>query len=140
MLRTGSLFFGIGAAMADELVPARANSGGDLRRVVVDRSIHQVAGGQLQFVKQVENTPDADAQAVIPPGIITHVRRGARVGRRVAQSFAETEMLYVQGEVDGQPFAVRPVVIPPFDNGRIAVPVMGFKFQDALSVIVWTTE
>ena len=106
--------------MADEFIPPRADTGWDLRGVVVDRSIHQVAGGQVKVVKQVENTPDADAQAVIPPGIIAYVRRRARVGRGVAQALAETEMLNVQGEVNGQPLAVRPVVLRAFADGGVA--------------------
>ena len=131
ILRTGSLFFGIGAAVADELISPGADTGRDLRGVVVHGSIHQVAGRQVKFVEQVENTPDADAQAVIPPGIIAHVRRGARVGRGMAQAFSETEMLDIQGDIDGQPLAVRPVVVCASADRGVGVPVMGFQFQAA---------
>ena len=55
-----ALLFGIGAAMADKFVAPDADACGDLRRVIVDRGVHQMAHRQAEFLEQLENAPDSD--------------------------------------------------------------------------------
>ena len=115
--------------MAHEFVAAFADFCRNLGGVVVNRRIHQVAHRQTGIGKQIEHPPNADPQAVIPPGIISDIRLGAGIGRRVAQALAEAEMFDVHREINGEAFAVRPVVIRPLDDRRIVVSVMLFQFH-----------
>src|SRR6185436_6010754 len=57
-------------------------------------------------------------------GVVQHI--GLRATRRQlgAQPLTEREMLEVEGEVDGQPFAPRPVVDWPLVQRRVVVSIM----------------
>ena len=92
LFRVIALLFRIGHAVADKLIAAVADVGRDLRRIIVNGRIHQVARGQTELLEQLENPPDTDAQPIIAPREIAHVRLGAGIGGRVAKSFTKAEM------------------------------------------------
>ena len=106
----------IGAAVRDHLVAAPADRVGDLRRIVVDQAVGAVPGGQAELVQQVEQAPDADAVAVVAPGIVAVRLRLAGLGRIVPQPRAEGEPLDVRGEQERQALAARPAVVFAFNQ------------------------
>ncbi|KAG1433507.1 hypothetical protein G6F57_022098 [Rhizopus arrhizus] len=85
--------------------------------MLIQRGVEQHAGGQAQFLEQLQATPRAHPVAVFAPRVVEHV--GMRRGRSqfCAQPFPEREMLDVEAQVHGQPRPVRPrVVSPPGDR------------------------
>ncbi|HLJ19421.1 MAG TPA: hypothetical protein VKU84_04450 [Stellaceae bacterium] len=117
--------------MAHDFVAALADAGGDLRIVLEDRRVRQVAGGQLQPIEQIENAPDPDTQSVVSPGIVAMIGRGRECRQRVAEPLAEGEMLDVERNIDGQPLAVRPIEIGSIDDRRIVVALVARKIRGA---------
>ena len=113
--------FAVGPPVADDLVAAGADALDDLRRVVVGRGVHQMAGGKAELVEQVENPPDADAQPVIAPSVVSDVGLRARGGRGMSHPFPVMEMLDVEADIEGEPLAARPVVVRAIDDRRIVV-------------------
>jgi hypothetical protein len=71
-----ALALGIGAAVANDLVPARLDGAQDLRGVIENRGVHEVSSRQAELIEEIEDAPHADAVAIIAPG------EGARVRRR----------------------------------------------------------
>src|SRR5262249_62214057 len=65
-----ALTFRIGAAMADDLVAALADVVADLWMIFVEQRVDVVGRWQFELLEQIEHTPDADAVAVIAPGVI----------------------------------------------------------------------
>src|SRR6185312_12853699 len=63
----------------------------------------------------------ADPVAVVAPGIIEHVRLAAAGHQLGAQTFAEGEPFEIDGNVEGEPLAARPVIGRPRGNRRIGV-------------------
>src|SRR5258707_4679711 len=72
--------------MRYDLVAALADRRHDLRRVVVDQAVGVVRRRQAQLVEQLEQAPDADAAAVVAPGIVAVRLRLARVRRVLAHA------------------------------------------------------
>ena len=108
--------------MADDL---GAGKGGDrLRRVRVHVGIDQQRHRQLQFGEQFGEAEHADAVAVVAPGVIEHVglmRGGHQFG---AEPFAEREPFEIEGDIDRQPFAARPVVSRTLRDGGVGIAVV----------------
>jgi hypothetical protein len=74
-----------------------------------------VRRGQLQLVEKVEQAPDADAVAVVAPGVVAVRLRLAGLRRVVAESGAKSEPLDVGREDESEPLAARPAVIFSFN-------------------------
>src|SRR6266705_1817659 len=111
----------IGAAVGDDLVPARAYAREDLRRVVVEQAVGVVRERQLQLVCEVEQAPDADAVAVVAPGIVALRLRLARLGVVVPEPRAEGEALDVGGDAECQALAPRPGIILALGDRNVVV-------------------
>ncbi len=107
---------GVGAAVRDHFVAALADRRHHLRRVVVDERVGVVRGRQLQLVEEVEQAPDADAVAVVAPGVVAVRLRLAGLRRVVAEPGAEGKPLDVGGEDEGEALSARPAVVLPFDQ------------------------
>src|ERR1700740_665595 len=83
-----------------------------------------MAQRKAQFFRQIEDSPDADPQAVFAPSKITRVRRRTQSGGSVTQTAAEGEMLHIQRHIEGEPLSVWPVELRTGGNGRVIVPIM----------------
>src|SRR5512134_2033072 len=101
--------------MRDHLVAALADGVGNLRRGVVDQAVGAVSGGKAKVVQQIEQTPDADAVAVVAPGVVAVRLRLAELGRVVAEARAVREPLDVGGDEEREALAARPAVILALD-------------------------
>src|SRR6266571_698214 len=100
----------VGAAVSDDLIASRADAREDLRRVVVEQAVRIVSERQLQLLGEVEQAPDADAVAVVAPGIVS-LRLGlARLGVVVPEPRAEGEAL-----------ALRPGIVLALGDGNVVV-------------------
>ena len=119
-----ALAFGIGAAVAHHLVAAGAEGGHELRRVGIHGAVGEHADGQAQPLEHLEHAPGAHPVAVVAPGVVEDVGRGAAGGKLGPQPLAEGEMLQVQPEIDGEPLAPGPGIIGPPGDGRIVVAAM----------------
>ena len=115
------LLVGVGGAVAEDLVAARAQALGDVGRRLVDLGVHLRLGGQAELVEQVEDAPDADAIAVVAPAVDA-VALGL-VGRGDGRALAdpEAEGLDVEGQVDGEPAPARPGVVGSPRDVRVLV-------------------
>ena len=100
-----ALALGIGAAMAHDLIAARAAGRDQPRRIVVHRAVDQRGQRQAERIEGVEHVPGADAVAVIAPREVENV--GLRSARRQfrTEPFAVGEMLQIEREIDGEPAA-----------------------------------
>ena len=67
-----ALTFGIAAAVPDNFGAGKCRDG--CRRMVVHLRVHEQRNRQLQFRKQVGKAEDADAVAIVAPGVIEDVR------------------------------------------------------------------
>ena len=67
-------------ALLDDLVAAGANALENLRRLVVEQGIGIVHERNAKFVGEIEQPPDADAIAVVAPGVIALGLRLAVLG------------------------------------------------------------
>src|SRR6478672_3375130 len=83
-----------------------------------------MAQRKAQFFRQIEDSPDADPQAVFAPSKITRVRRRTQSGWSMTQTAAEGEMLHIQRHIEGEPLSVWPVELRTGGNGRVIVPIM----------------
>src|SRR5262249_10636502 len=121
------LLLGVGDAVAEDLVAARAQPGRDVRALVVHRGVHLRLDGEAELVEQLEQPPHADAVAVVAPAVHAVARRlvGRRDGRALAD--AEAERLDVHRHVDGEAAAARPRVVGPRDDAGVAVAVVSGK-------------
>src|SRR6201747_1917921 len=63
-----ALALGIGAAVANDLVPARLDGAQDFRGVIENRGVDEVSSRQAKLIEKIEDAPHADAVAVIAPG------------------------------------------------------------------------
>jgi hypothetical protein len=94
--------------------------------------IDQVGHRQAQRVHHVENAPDADPQAVVAPAVVPGVRRRSEGCRRMTETFAEAEVLDVEGDVKGKFLSARPFErLSPIDR-RIVVAIMLFETHRGL--------
>src|SRR6266446_3386043 len=96
-----------------------------VRRGLVDLEVHLRFHGQVQLVEEVEQAPDADAVAVVAPAVDARAHR--LVGRRDGHALAdpEAERLDVDGNVHGQPRAVRPRVVRALRDAGVVVASVG---------------
>ncbi|MNQ12539.1 hypothetical protein D3C85_254470 [compost metagenome] len=129
-----ALGLGVGAAMADDFIAALEDGLQNLRAIVEDDRVHQVGRGQLQFVKQIQQAPDADAVAVVAPGEAADVGLGQFRAQAVPASGPEGEMLDVQAQVDGQSLALGPTVVRTRGDGAVGITVMVGKQHEAGSM------
>jgi hypothetical protein len=105
------LALGVRAAVPDDLVPAFTEGRDELGAVVVELGIDEQRIRDAVAIGELQQPPCADPVAEVPPRIAARV--GLRMGRRivVAQSLAESEVLDVEAEMDGQPLPVGPGVV-----------------------------
>jgi hypothetical protein len=85
--------------------------------VLVDEAVRVVRRRQLELVEELEQPPDADAVAIVAPGIVAVRLRLPGLRRVVAEAGAEREPLDVRREDESEaPFLsigpARPVVVP----------------------------
>ncbi len=83
---------------------------GSLRAGVEHGAVDVVRAGQRQLVQRVEQVPKPDPVAVVAPGIVASVLRGAELGAVAAEAGAKGEMLDVVADHDRQPRAAGPFV------------------------------
>jgi hypothetical protein len=93
--------------------------------VLVDGGIHLGLGGDIELVEELEQSPNADTVTVVAPG-----EYAVGIGlfwRRDPGPLALViaELLDVDGDVDGQPFASGPTVVRPPSDVRVGIPTMG---------------
>ena len=115
------LALGVGRAVTDDLVAALAQPLGDVGRRLVHLDVHLRLDRQVELVEELEQPPDADAVAVIAPGIDAGAHRLVRRRDGHALADAEAERLDIDGDVDGQARAVRPRVIGSLGDVRVLV-------------------
>jgi hypothetical protein len=70
-----------------------------------------VCEGHVELFGQIEQPPDADAVAVVAPGIVALRLRLAVLGVVVASAFAESKDLDVGRDAECEPLAPRPAVV-----------------------------
>src|SRR5207248_8112892 len=106
-----SLLVGVRDAVAEDLVTARPQPLGNVRRHLVDRGVHLSLSGNAELVEHLEQAPDAHAIAVVAPAVDAVALR--LVGRRDggALAGAEAERLDVERDVDGQAATAGPGVV-----------------------------
>src|SRR5260221_12731853 len=115
---------GVAAAMPHDLVAALADRRHDLRRVVVHQAVGVVRRRQAQLVEQLEQAPDADAVAIVAPGIVAVRLRLAGLGRVMAEAGAEGEPFHAAREDEGKALAIWPTLVGPLGKRYIVVAVV----------------
>ena len=116
----------VAAPVRHDLVAPRAERRRQVRAMIVDRTVDERCAGQTELVEEVEHAPRADAVAVLAPRPVQHVGLPMRWRALGAQSFAEREMLEVDGDVAGQARATRPGELRTIADRRIGeAPVIG---------------
>jgi hypothetical protein len=101
-----------------DLVAALAEGVGDLRRVLVDQAVGVVRRRQPELVEELEQAPDADAVAVVAPGIVAVGLRLSGLRRVVAEPGAEGKPLDVGRQAEREALALRPRVVFSFYEGN----------------------
>src|SRR5215510_11693294 len=106
--------------MADHVVAARFDLVDDLRIVVADCAVEQDRRGQLELVKDFEQTPVADAVAIVAPCKIA--RRLLAAPHRIhTEPDLKREMLDIDRDIESEALAVRPSIIRSLYDRRIGV-------------------
>lgn len=111
--------------MANDLVATGAKGVHDFRAVVINAAIREHGERKLQVVENVDQSPHADAVAIVAPGIVEDIRlrtAGAELG---AQAVAECEMFEVESDIDGKPLSIRPHEVRAARDRAIAVAIVG---------------
>src|SRR5262249_59743831 len=85
------LLLGVGDAVAEDLVAARAQPGRDVRALVVHRGVHLRLDGEAELVEQLEEAPHADAVAVVAPAVHAVARPPGRPPDGRARADAQDE-------------------------------------------------
>jgi len=117
--------------MRHDLVAPLADRRHHLRGVLVDQAVRVVRRRQLQLVEQLEQAPDADAVAVIAPGIVAMRLRLAALRRIVTEAGAEREPLDVRRQDEGKApcFSIRtagPAIVAPLrQRDEVVAAVLG---------------
>ena len=106
-----ALPFGIGSAMAHDLIAARPHRRHEVGRVVVHRTVGEGGQRQLERIENVEQVPGPDAVPIVPPGKVEDVGLRPARGEFGAETFAEGKVLQVEGKVDGEPPAAGPRIV-----------------------------
>src|SRR5262249_6884672 len=114
----------VGAAVGDDLVAALADRVHDLRRVPVEQAVAVVPGRQLQLVEQLEQAPDADAVAIVPPGVVAVGLRLTGLRRVVPEPGAEGEPFDVGRDRERETRAARPAVVLALGQGNVVVAIV----------------
>src|SRR5215210_7942775 len=70
------LVLGVGAAVGDDLVPAPAEGGDEIRAMVIALGVEENGQGQAVLLEQLDQPPAADAVAVLAPAPVVAVRMG----------------------------------------------------------------
>src|SRR5262245_6373093 len=110
--------------MADDLVAARADAVADLWMVLVEQRVDVVGSGQLELLEQVEQAPDADAVAVVAPGVVALLLRLALLRGIPAGALAIGVDLDVGGHAERQALAAGPGIVLALADDRIVVAVV----------------
>jgi hypothetical protein len=97
----------------------------DIRAVPVGGSIHPSLGGDIELVKEFEQSPDADTVGIVALG-----ERAVGIGPfwRLDPgplAFVVAELFDLDRDIDGEPFTAWPTVVRPLGNVRVSVPIMG---------------
>ena len=97
------------------------------RIILSDETIEEDRRRQFQVVEHLEDTPDADAKAVVPPGeIALGLRRVLALIWIGAAPRQEGKMLDVQFDVESKPLAFGPIVVrQSLDRGIPVAAVAG---------------
>jgi hypothetical protein len=112
--------------VGDDLVAALADRGHHLRGVFVDQAVGVVRRRQLQLIEELEQPPDADAVAVVAPGIVAMRLRLAGLRGVVTEAGAECEPLDVRRDDEGESLAARPAVVAPLrQRDEVVAAVLG---------------
>ena len=85
--------------MPNEFIAACFQSIDDTGRIIENRGVDQVSCRQVQFIEQVEATPNANPVAVISPGKSSGIRCRACHGQEVTFARAECEVFDVEAEI-----------------------------------------
>ena len=117
-----ALPFGVGVAVAHQLVTARHTGSDEFGAVVVQRGVEQRGAGQGELVEQFHAAPRAHAVAVLAPAVVQHVGRRTRPGRarRVARRVELVE-LHIGRHPEGHTRAVGPADHGPLVVGQVVV-------------------
>src|SRR5215475_9308917 len=99
--------------------------------VLQDHGVQVVSKWAGKLVEEVEDAPDANAVAVVAPGVVALRLRHRATGRVGALPRAEGEVLYVVAEVDGEPFVVGPRVVLAAVDRDVVVAVVGGQLHGA---------
>ena len=122
-----ALLVAVGDPVTEDLVSSPPQRLRDVRAEVVDRGVHLRLGGDPELVEELEEAPDPDPIAVVPPRVdavaLGLVRRGD--GRALAA--AETERLDVERDVDREPPTVRPAVVGAIEDAPVRVASMALQ-------------
>src|ERR671936_1002717 len=120
--------------MRHNLVAALSDRRHYLRCVVVHQAIGVVRGGQLQLIEELQQPPDADAIAIVTPGIVAMRLRLARLRRVVTQAGTEGEPFDVGGDDECEALAARPAVVAPLrERYKIVAVVLRQELQIVIS-------
>jgi len=106
--------------MSDDLVASCADSREDLRRVVVEQAVVVVRERQLELFGKVEQPPDADAVAVVAPGVVALRLRFARLGVVVAQPRAKSKAFDVGRNAEREAFPAGPGIVLALGDRRVS--------------------
>src|ERR1700704_5677111 len=98
-------------------------------KILADEAVEQDRRGQLQFVEQAEDSPDADAKAVVALGVVALGLRAAALGRVGGAAGQKGELLDVERDVESEPLAARPVEVASLLNRRIVIAVVGWQLE-----------
>ena len=124
--RPVALAFGVGVAVADDLVAACGAGGQQIGAMVVEGGVDQRRTGQRELVEQLDAAPRAHAVAVFAPRVVEHVGLGRDRADGRAQPLAEGEVFEIEAQVDRQARAVGPGVVGAAVDGLVVeTPVRG---------------
>ena len=123
------LALGIGPAVADKFVAAPVEPLDNIRAGFEDRRVDVVRPRQAELVEQIEIMPEADAVAVVAPGIVAMALRGGCPRRVDAETRAKGEIFDVVAEGDGEPGALGPFVLRPLVDRDVVVAAVGGEFH-----------
>ena len=102
-----ALAFGVAAAVACDLVPARGKGFGESWRCVEECRIHQYGRGHSRRSSIIAHARRTDPVAVVTPGEVQNVRLRSTGCELGAEALSEGEALEVHAEIDRQGAAPR---------------------------------
>src|SRR5262249_41684548 len=133
MLPHPAQYFGIRAAVAENVIATRFDLLDDLGVVIANTTVQQDRRGQLQIVQDFEQAPISDSVAVVAPSEVSRRLLAGAVGGIHANAGAEREVFDIERHVERQPLSIGPRIVPPLDDRRIGVPRMSRKLQHSSS-------